>query len=129
MRVKSVCAWWRKGMQMAYLNNKLSPGLAWLYFTTLIVEALCSCRTRIYLYRCIGSYHPWCQHSSYSNFPSLTSQALHSNTKSNAEKRLKILTNKRPRFTNYHTTNKWTNCMSFFLNHFLKHFHCSYMFR
>ena len=33
------------------------------------------------------------------------------------------------RFTNYHTTNKCTNCMSFILNHFLKHFHCSYMFR
>ena len=26
------------------------------------------------------------------------------------------------RFTNYHTTNKCTNCMSFILNHFLKHF-------
>ena len=33
------------------------------------------------------------------------------------------------RFTKYHTTNKCTNCMSFILNHFLKHFHCSYMFR
>ena len=32
-------------------------------------------------------------------------------------------------FTKYHTTNKCTNCMSFILNHFLKHFHCSYMFR
>ena len=26
------------------------------------------------------------------------------------------------RFTNHHTTNKCTNCMSFILNHFLKHF-------
>jgi hypothetical protein len=34
-----------------------------------------------------------------SNFPSLRSRSLHSNTKSNAKKRLKILTSKYPRFS------------------------------
>ena len=33
------------------------------------------------------------------------------------------------RLTKYHITNKCTNCMSFILNHFFKHFHYSYMFR
>jgi hypothetical protein len=84
---------------MACLNNKLPLCLAWLYFPTLIGEAVCSCKTRINLYRCVGSYHPGCQHPSYSNFPSLRSRSFHSNTKSNTEKRLKILTIKYPRFS------------------------------